>query len=338
MRHMLRLVMAAGLVMAGAAACRPALAQDTGVVGEEKDSRPAPKKPAPRPQAAKPAEEATAAEIAFWNSVKDSKSVDEIRTYLKTYPKGTFAELARVKIKGLEGGGTSAVAGAGEAAARLSEADIRDIQGRLYNLNFQIAKTDGQLDVATVDAIRGWQKAMGLPATGDMTATQLQRLRSQKPPGIWGAIGYSGQGTLAPVWNLASRQDAEAKALAGCKSRTAVECKVVTVAATQCAAIARFVERSADGSGNITGLVAARQSSLSNAQLLALLACNKDPRSLGRCEIHAKVCANGTHVSGAKAPSGGGVPGAGGQPSAPGAVPAPAPARPPAKPKGQTDA
>jgi hypothetical protein len=40
-----------------------------------------------------------AMELAFWNSVKDSKSADDYREYLRKYPQGNFAGLARNRIK-----------------------------------------------------------------------------------------------------------------------------------------------------------------------------------------------------------------------------------------------
>jgi uncharacterized caspase-like protein len=41
-------------------------------------------------------------EIAFWNAIKDSKSSDLLQTYLNRFPKGTFAELARVLMQQAE--------------------------------------------------------------------------------------------------------------------------------------------------------------------------------------------------------------------------------------------
>ncbi len=41
------------------------------------------------------------AEIAFWESIKDSKSPAEYKAYLDTYPKGKFAALARVRMDAL---------------------------------------------------------------------------------------------------------------------------------------------------------------------------------------------------------------------------------------------
>lgn len=43
-------------------------------------------------------------EKLFWESVKDSKSPDELRAYLKKYPSGTFSELAQVRLRTLSVG------------------------------------------------------------------------------------------------------------------------------------------------------------------------------------------------------------------------------------------
>lgn len=43
-----------------------------------------------------------AVEMAFWNSVKDSRDPDELQAYLNKYPKGQFAELAVIRKQHLE--------------------------------------------------------------------------------------------------------------------------------------------------------------------------------------------------------------------------------------------
>ena len=43
-----------------------------------------------------------ATEIAFWDSVKNSTSVDDFRAYLKKYPNGEFVELANNRMRALE--------------------------------------------------------------------------------------------------------------------------------------------------------------------------------------------------------------------------------------------
>jgi len=40
--------------------------------------------------------------MLFWQSVKDSSNVDMVREYLKQFPDGMFAGLARIRIKELE--------------------------------------------------------------------------------------------------------------------------------------------------------------------------------------------------------------------------------------------
>jgi formylglycine-generating enzyme required for sulfatase activity len=59
----------------------------------------APPKPAATPDAAK---ETGAAEITFWNSIKESTNPDDYREYLKKYPNGQFAEIARNRTNYLE--------------------------------------------------------------------------------------------------------------------------------------------------------------------------------------------------------------------------------------------
>jgi len=41
-------------------------------------------------------------ELAFWNSVKDSKQVGDYEAYLQAYPKGRFASLARTRVQQLK--------------------------------------------------------------------------------------------------------------------------------------------------------------------------------------------------------------------------------------------
>lgn len=44
------------------------------------------------------AQEPTSAEIEFWRSVKDSKAPAELEAYLKKYPSGHFADIARSRL------------------------------------------------------------------------------------------------------------------------------------------------------------------------------------------------------------------------------------------------
>lgn len=61
----------------------------------------------PAPPPAKPT--AKNAEIAYWESVNASNDIEQLRSYLARYPKGTFVGLARTKIKELSRSRTIAV-------------------------------------------------------------------------------------------------------------------------------------------------------------------------------------------------------------------------------------
>ncbi len=57
-------------------------------------------------------------ELLYWGSVKDSQSIDELRSYLSSFPYGIFAELARLRIKKLGGNAEAPVARALENSAK----------------------------------------------------------------------------------------------------------------------------------------------------------------------------------------------------------------------------
>lgn len=42
------------------------------------------------------------AEIAFWNSIKDSKNPAELKAYIDKYPKGSFVDLAKIRLDGMQ--------------------------------------------------------------------------------------------------------------------------------------------------------------------------------------------------------------------------------------------
>ena len=52
---------------------------------------------------AAPAYAQDSGEIAFWDSVKDSKNPAELQAYLQAYPQGKFAALARIRMNALGG-------------------------------------------------------------------------------------------------------------------------------------------------------------------------------------------------------------------------------------------
>ena len=141
--------------------------------------------------------EKLAAERLFWESVKDSDYAAEIQTYLDQYPNGTFAALARARLKRL--GGTASpvspdegsVSDAGtpdeamadtpsepaeqqtalepkaaEASLGLQRKHRRLIQSGLALLGFDPGPADGVFGQRTRAAIKDWQDSVGKAATG----------------------------------------------------------------------------------------------------------------------------------------------------------------------------
>ena len=252
------------------------------------------------------------AEIAFWNSVKDSGKPDELRAYLKQYPKGRFAELARLRIKEAEGAPAAAAPKAsGNAAggAQTSTGVVREVQDRLYKLNFDIRRFDGALDEDTERAIKLWQRGNGFAPSGLINSEQLVALRAIVPASTWGAIAFPVQGSAVTVSAKPSRREAEQVALAGCRTRHNVACKVHAIPGPMCLSIVSAQWRTPAGQGLISHFFQ-RDTTASGAALKAMSICNNAPgRGNNPCKLLASVCGAGT---GEQAPAG-----AGGGPSAP---------------------
>jgi formylglycine-generating enzyme required for sulfatase activity len=82
-------------------------------------------------QATKSASEAaSAAEMIFWNSIKDSANPDDYNEYLKKYPNGEFSGLARSRLSALE---------TAKAEAARKEEDARNRPPRGASVRNQIA-------------------------------------------------------------------------------------------------------------------------------------------------------------------------------------------------------
>ena len=141
-----------------------------------------------------------AAETAFWNRVRDSTNASELRAYLEAYPNGAFADAARARLKQIEPtivrpelpSGPTPGPRPGGGQGLTDPAVVREIQERLYNLNYDISVLNGQLTEETRSAIRDWQKNSKREPTGELTQDELAELRNAAPSQHLGRAGLCG--------------------------------------------------------------------------------------------------------------------------------------------------
>lgn len=126
-------------------------------------------------------------ELAFWRSTEASGRRADYEAYLRRYPNGLFAEIARNRL-----GRTTTTsdanpqptviassatrAAAAEEALRLSRDDRRQIQSDLTELGYDTNGVDGLFGRGTRGAVRAWQISEELPSTGYFDREQLRIL------------------------------------------------------------------------------------------------------------------------------------------------------------------
>ncbi|MDF2114747.1 DUF4189 domain-containing protein [Roseiarcaceae bacterium H3SJ34-1] len=256
----------------------------------------------PAPAAEAPAPAQNAAEIAFWNSVKDSKNPAELRAYLQSFPAGIFAQLARVRIEEMEkqraapAPAPTPQPGPQTAAFDMSDpAMIRELQNKLYNLNYKVPRRDGVFDNGTREAINDWQKTTNQPVTGTLSADQWRRLREARLSTTWGAIAYTARGAFGQTFNRASREDAEQEALRECRRRAGrnADCRLLAGMDASCVAMASY--RTENRRRIYFGSSVVLRPQLADAISEALRQCNDQPESDRGCSARTTFCANGSH-------------------------------------------
>lgn len=172
---------------------------------------------------------------------------------------------------------------------------VQALQRKLYELNYKIARTDGQYDKATLEAIKAWQRNVKLPPTGEMTQSQWKRMQSATVPDTWGAIAYTARGIRSLSWRRPSRRNAENAVMAACQRRAGrnARCSVMAAAGSACIALATYRQRF--GSTTYFGAHVSRASTLDEAMENAISRCERAPRSRGRCRIRTYLCADASH-------------------------------------------
>lgn len=153
------------------------------------------------------ATDGVAFELAYWDSVKNSKSADELRSYLVQYPNGRFALVAQVRLQALTAPATApataAVPGVVKAApAKMASAwPTRGVVGTLVTTDPRFPKIRTTVDV-TADDFEPGQTAY---STGDVIDHQGRVIQAL----IGNAVAKVTSGAL---WTVPVRPDARGEA------------------------------------------------------------------------------------------------------------------------------
>jgi hypothetical protein len=217
-------------------------------------------------------------EIAFWNSIKDAKDPQLFEAYLKRYPDGTFADIAKINVEQLKIALAKPIGAVPAATVPISDPGLlREIRDRLYELNFDPAASDAD---GLKPAILEFEAQSKLAKTGQATQGLLTRLRDIGALKPWGAIVYDkNAGKWGMAWDQASRKDAVASARSQCGTAS---CEAeVSFFGTACGAFALSA-----GSWSMTS-----RDNIQDARQAALDGCITRGKA---CRIIGASCADGT--------------------------------------------
>ena len=140
-------------------------------------------------------------ELLFWESVKDSDDPADLEAYGLRYPDGRFAALATNRLERLRTT-ESAVAGPPRAATKVHEeslglrpVDRLLIQLGLHSLGISPGPADGVFGRRTRAAVREWQPASGMQATGYLDGVAARDLAAKGEDAL---LSGAGQGKVPP--------------------------------------------------------------------------------------------------------------------------------------------
>lgn len=121
-------------------------------------------------------EEAAAADRAAWDRALQLNSAAGFQEYLAAYPNGAFADDARKILGDLGASAEDQAARQAEDALGLNAGFRRMIEERLAALGLKPGQIDGTFDADTRRAIRRYQTARGIAASGYLNQQTVARL------------------------------------------------------------------------------------------------------------------------------------------------------------------
>lgn len=134
------------------------------------------------------------ADRAAYVNAQNLNTANAYRTYLEKFPKGAYRENAKQSLKKLGAavdpvtpppiGGANASAATVEASIGLSRSQRILIQKQLSSIGYPTGVADGLWGANTRQAISRWQTANKVPASGYVTAQQVNLIARQAGPEV----------------------------------------------------------------------------------------------------------------------------------------------------------
>jgi hypothetical protein len=133
-----------------------------------------------------------------------------------------------------------------------------------------------------------------IPPPGIIAPSRPVPEQGQVRPGsatLWGAIGFTADGSYSSNWKQNSQSEAEAEAAKGCAKFGRGACEIVTASGQQCVALVAFNAVHARRRWRLA--YTAGGESYPEAQRSAMQRCETDERRRGPCQFRTAICADG---------------------------------------------
>lgn len=125
------------------------------------------------------AQEMVDAELVFWSSISGSGTAADFEEYLRKYPDGRFAGLARNRLATLQASAPASPSTAPlpvENEPPLTTDQRREVQRALRALGHFQGEADGAFGMGTQSALKQFQSFLGDPETGTLTRDERKAL------------------------------------------------------------------------------------------------------------------------------------------------------------------